>query len=96
MWDDHEFNKFKGYYPFCLFLNFLLFDACVRPILLHCSEVWSLYMINDITNLESKYWSLATIKIQIKFAKTLIGVYKTAVNLAVLAELGMYPVFTEA
>ena len=73
-----------------------LFDACVKPILLYCSEVWSLYMIKDITNLESKYWSLATIKVQIKFAKTLIGVNKSAVNLAVLAELGMYPVFIEA
>lgn len=47
-----------------------LFDTCFRPILLYCSEVWSFYMIKDITNLGSKCWSLATIKILIKFTKT--------------------------
>jgi hypothetical protein len=35
---------------------------------------------------------MAPVKIQIKFAKFLIGVNKAAVNAAVLAELGMYPV----
>ena len=39
---------------------------------------------------------MAPVKIQIKFAKFLIGVNKAAVNAAVLAELGMYPVSIQA
>ena len=35
-----------------------IFEACVKPILLYCSEVWSLTQLlkgRDITNFESKY-----------------------------------------
>ena len=39
---------------------------------------------------------MAPVKIHIKFAKNLIGVNKAAVNAAVLAELGMYPVSIQA
>jgi hypothetical protein len=39
---------------------------------------------------------MAPVKIQIKFAKFLIGVNKAAVNAAVLAELGMNPVSIQA
>jgi hypothetical protein len=53
-------------------------------ILLYCSEVWSLNIIKDNKILESKYWNMAPVKIQIKFAKFLIGVNKAAVNAAVL------------
>jgi hypothetical protein len=34
------------------------------------------------------------VKVQIKFAKALLGVNKQAVNLAVLGELGMYPIYS--
>ena len=36
------------------------------------------------------------VKVQIKFAKALLGVNKQAVNLAVLGELGMYPISIHA
>jgi hypothetical protein len=39
---------------------------------------------------------MAPVKIQIKFAKFLIGVNKAAVNAVVLAEVGMYPVSIQA
>ena len=39
---------------------------------------------------------MAPVKIQIKFAKFLIGVNKAAVNAVVLAELWMYPVSIQA
>ena len=62
-----------------------LFETCVIPtctcILLYCSEVWSLNIIKDNKILESKYWNMAPVKIQIKFAKFLIGVNKAAVIL---------------
>jgi hypothetical protein len=54
----------------------LIIPTC---ILLYCSEVWSLNIIKDNTILESKYWNMAPVKIQIKFDKFLIGVNKAAV-----------------
>ena len=36
------------------------------------------------------------VKVEIKFAKALLGVNKQAVNLAVLGELGMYPISIHA
>ena len=36
------------------------------------------------------------VKIQVKFAKSLLSVNKAAVNLAVLGELGMYPISIQA
>jgi hypothetical protein len=36
------------------------------------------------------------VKVQIKFTKTLLGVNKQAVNLAVLGEIGMYPISIHA
>jgi hypothetical protein len=81
-----------------IFPHIKLFETCVIPtcILLYCSEVWSLNIIKDNKILESKYWNLAPVKTQIKFAKFLIGVNKAAVNAAVLSELGMYPVSIQA
>jgi hypothetical protein len=40
-------------------------------------------------DLESKYMSMLPVKVQIKYAKALLGVNKQAVNLAVLGELGI-------
>ena len=64
-----------------------LFNACVQPILLYCSEVWSLFtLIKGNVNVELKYDSFIPNKVQMKYAK-----YKSATNIAVLAELGLYP-----
>jgi hypothetical protein len=39
-----------------VFLYLRLFDACVKPILLYCSEIWSLdILIKRNLNFESKY-----------------------------------------
>jgi hypothetical protein len=40
--------------------------------------------------------SMLPVKVQIKYAKALLGVNKQAVNLAVLGELGMYPISIHA
>ena len=73
-----------------------LFESCVSPILLYCSEIWCLNIIKTDKSLESKYLSMQSVKVQIKFAKYLLGVNKAAVNLAVLSELGMYPISIQA
>lgn len=69
-----------------------LFDTCIKPILLYCSEVWApeLLFKNNKT-LESKYNDFIPDKIHLKFCKLLTGVNRAAVNLAVLSELGRYP-----
>jgi hypothetical protein len=40
---------------------------------------------------ELKYDSFIPNKIQMKYAKYMLGVHKSATNIAVLAELGLYP-----
>ena len=68
-----------------------LFNACVQPILLYCSEVWSLFtVIKGNVNVELKYDSFIPNKVQMKYAKYMLGVHKSATNIAVLAELGLY------
>ena len=78
-------------------LNHLkLFETCIKPILVYCSEIWSLNIVKNNVDLESKYLSMLPVKVQIKFAKALLGVNKQAVNLTVLGELGMYPISIHA
>ena len=70
----------------------LIRDACVKPIILYCSEIWSLdILIKRNLNFESKYDSFVPNKTQIKFAKFVLGVHKSATNIAVLSELGLFP-----
>ena len=64
--------------------------------MVYCSEIWSLNIVKSNVDLESKYLSMLPVKVQIKFAKTLLGVNKQAVILAVLGELGMYPIYIHA
>lgn len=73
-----------------LFLK--LYEHCVKPILLYCSEVWCLGKImNRVSVIEKKYDTLAIEKIQLKFCKILLGVHKSATSNAVRAELGIFP-----
>ena len=71
-----------------------LFETCVKPILIYCSEIWSLNIVKSNVDIESKYLSMLPVKVQFKFAKALLGVNKQAVNLADLGELGMYPIYS--
>ena len=74
-----------------------LFETCIKPILLYCSEVWAPDLIvKDKSSLESKFLTISPVKFQIKFAKYVLGVNKSAVNTAVLAELGMFPIAIDA
>ena len=79
-----------------VFSHMKLFNSCVSPILLYCSEIWSLNIVKNNKTLESQYLSMESVKLQIKFAKGLLNVNSKAVNTAVLAELGMYPIGIQA
>ncbi|XP_053402477.1 uncharacterized protein LOC123564690 [Mercenaria mercenaria] len=56
-----------------------LFDRMVEPILLYCAEVWGVY---DTSCLD---------RIHMKFCKRILGVKMQTPNMAVLGELGRYP-----
>ena len=59
-------------------------------MLLYCSEILCLdTLLNDNITMESRYFLFQPVKVQIKFAKYILRVNKTATNLAVLGELGM-------
>ena len=69
-----------------------LYEQCVKPILLYYSDVWCLDRVLLIASiLEQKYDVLPIEKVQLKFCKMLLGVHKSAVNNAVRAELGIFP-----
>ena len=72
-----------------ILLNLKLFDSCVKPILLYCSEVLCLEtLLKDNANVESRHFLFQPVLVQVKFAKYILGVNKTASN---LGELGMIP-----
>ena len=74
-----------------------LFDSCIKPILLYCSEIWSLdNLVTNKTSIEEKHFSCPPVKVQIKFIKHLLGVNRSAVNLAVFSELGVIPISIDA
>ena len=75
-----------------------LFSTCVEPILLYCSEIWALPLLmkgNNLSEFEKNYEKFIPNKIQIRFAKYLLGVNKTATNLAVLGPGGSLPLSDE-
>lgn len=80
-----------------ILINIKLFDACVKPILLYCSEIICLdSLLKENTILEDRYILYPQTKVQIRFAKHTLGVSKTASNNAVLGELGMFPCSIDA
>jgi hypothetical protein len=57
----------------------LLFDRMVMPILTYCSEIWGIHNTTDIE------------KVHLRFCKKILGVKNSTPNIAVLGELGRYP-----
>ena len=75
-----------------------LFESLVKPILLYGSESWGagLYKFEQLLKIEKGktklYFDNPLEKLQMKWYKGLLGVNRKATNIAVLAELGKYPV----
>ena len=61
---------------------FKLFDTTIMPILTYASEVWGYQPYSDIEN------------VQVNFCKYLVHVGGKTSNVAVMGELGRFPVFT--
>jgi hypothetical protein len=77
--------------------NLKLLDSCVKPMLLYCSTILCLdTLLKDNITMESRYFLFQPVKVQIKFAKHILGVNKTATNLTVLGELDMIPCSVDA
>ena len=77
-----------------------LFSSLVSPILLYCSEVWRVHLLGRLTNIEIFKKKLFNIisnveKLHIKFCKRVLGVHSKSTNLAVIAELGRYPMIIQ-
>ena len=69
-----------------------LFDACIKPIAMYNPEVWIFYILGVGRNhIEKQYLSLIPEKVHIKYLKYILGVNRAAVNSAVKAELGRFP-----
>lgn len=75
-----------------------IFDHTIKPILMYGSEVWGYFNPNaarfkkeDMT-IDQIHLNLLSEKLHIKFCKYILGVNKKATNLAVLSELGRFPI----
>jgi hypothetical protein len=85
-------------------LSCKLFDTLIRTILLYNSEVWFMENYSSIYKSVNRYRSHGTIsdtlslgdkfcfeKIHHRYCKTILGIRKTACNLAAKTELGRFP-----
>lgn len=58
----------------------MLFDRMVMPILMYCAEIWGIYSTTHLIE-----------KVHIQFCQNILGVKSQTPNMAVLGELGRYP-----
>ena len=69
-----------------------LFDSCIKPIALYCTEVWILDTLKiEKGDIEKRYISTIPEKMHVKYLNNVLGLNIGAVNSAVLSELGRYP-----
>ena len=78
-----------------------LFDSLIRPIFLYCSELWLPFIISkrglEDYNCLMKFWEKFQPEVlNQKVSRLLLSVHKKCSRLAVLGELGRYPVFLPA
>ena len=78
-----------------------LFDSLIRPILLYASEFWLPFLIpkkgfDNVNNLMKSWESFQPEILNQKVCRLLLSVHKRCSRLAVLGELGRYPVFVPA
>ena len=78
-----------------------LFDQLIKPILTYGAEIWGCFGISASAlerkefHLEMKYEKQKCEKLQYSFCKMLLNIHKKSTNLAVLGELGRYPLYID-
>ena len=74
-----------------------LFDTCIQPILLYGAEIWSLdYLYKNTIQPEKNYLNFLPENVHLKFLKIIMGLQRSAVNIAVLSETGRFPLAIHA
>ena len=70
-----------------------LFEYVVKPILLYGCEVWGAFVKEEriFTEFGGKAWE----RFHLRVCKNILGVYKNTSNLAVLSEIGRYPISSD-
>ena len=71
-----------------------LFDQLIKPICLYGSELWRMNAIKGNFNLRKLFQSPNAVKcekVQLSFCRFILGLHKKSSNLAVMGELGKYP-----
>ena len=74
-------------------LYLTIYEHCVKPILLYCSEIWSIdFLINKAGQIEiaQRYDLFLPEKLQLRFLKSVMGVHKSANDNAVRSEFGIF------
>ena len=75
-----------------------LFDHTVKPVLLYGSEIWgtintlSANVKKDGFSIFDAFCNMPCEKLHIKFLKYVLGVHRKTTNVAVMGELGRYPI----
>ena len=73
-----------------------VFDHTIKPVLLYGSEIWCYFTPQKLTTKPDQYFfnlckTISIEKVHIKFCKYALGLRQNTANLAVLGELGRYP-----
>ena len=76
-----------------------VFDHTIKPILLYGCEIWGMFnplsskFRNDIISFDQIYSKCPAEKLHQKFCKYILGVHSKTTNIAVLSELGRFPLY---
>ncbi|KAK3104015.1 hypothetical protein FSP39_023694 [Pinctada imbricata] len=83
-----------------VFTSLKLFDHTVKQVCLYGSEIWSEFekdtgSLSPYEFIEKWFKKSMIEKVNMSFSKWLLGVHKRTSNLAVMGELGRYPLFID-
>jgi hypothetical protein len=95
----HKLRKCIGQTNINIQTALRLFDSLISPILLYGCEVTNMYNINENKNYSHFFEKLLKTdqeKLQLSFCRMLLGVNNRTANVAVLGELGRFPIFKTA
>ena len=73
-----------------------IFDHCIKPIVLYACENWGVFNISQKRKtlpMFDIFKELEMEKLNLKYCKHILGVAYLCTNIAVLSELGRYPLY---